>query len=478
MRWLVKRGLLLIFPTIILDMPWSFGASDCHIKLPIQYLTDDETECVQTLDEHDQFIADIQNQLKSVKILKHRQPIDTPSLMMVDFCQPSSITNQTENCTEAEIYHCIDTISLRTCQLEANQSMTMPEFSDNFLSNELSIQIHHNFTNILNVTVFFVYHELSGSDFQTGHLVQKIRIEYLELNETFSMRDVHQVSGNIGYLLHHPIIVSKLIRQNESIAGNPMEIPSQKLVLSYFHNETNCTNDDHYLKLPIAEANGDCAINNFTFQTVNFGERTRTKCNALLLLNDFNDTSDGAAAVNAEQNHTHTCRNFQLQIFNYLLYNFELENINSTVYSRFNVRISEMGNPKNDSDHWIEVNAIRPPDINDIVANTAGGADSNGGGALEFTCTNMVLGVRYEFFYGTMLVGKISNQPLIRVAQIQFANRINLKFKLDDDVLKVPLYIDVMFYDFSRLVSNTGHTDVPRIPILLMMLSTIFIWLH
>lgn len=455
-------------------MPWSFVASDCHLKVPIKYLTDDEIECVQTLDEHDQFITDIQNQLKSVKILKHRKPIDTPSIVMMDFCQPSSITNQTENCTEAEIYHCIDTISLRTCQIDANQTITIPEIGDNFLSNELSIQIHHNFTNILNVTVFFVYHELTGDDFQTGHLVQKIRIEYLELNETFSMRDVHQVSGNIGYLLHHPIIVSKLIRQNESNIGHPMDNHNQKFVLSHFHNETNCTNDDHYLKLPIAEANGDCTINNFTFQTVNFGERTRTKCNAILMLNDFNDTSDSIATMNSEQNHTHICRNFQLQIFNYLLYNFELENINSTVYNRFNVRISEMGNPKNDSEHWIEVNAIRPPDINDIVANT-GGSDTNGG-ALEFTCTNMVLGVRYEFFYGTMLVGKISNQPLIRVAQIQFSNRINLKFKLDDDVLKVPLYMDVMFFDFSRLVNSTGHTYVPKNHLLLILLSTIIVW--
>lgn len=442
--------------------------------MAVQYLKDDEIECVQTIDEHDQFVADFQNLLKSVKILKYRKPIDTPSIVMADFCQSISTANQTENCTEAEIYHCIDTISLRTCHLDANQSMTLPEFGENFLSTELSIQIHHNFTNILNVTVFFVYHELN-SDFQMTHLVQKIRIEYLELNETFSTRDVHQVSGNIGYLLHHPVIVSKLIRQNVTNTGNSNENHNNKFILSYFHNETNCTNDDHYLKLPIAEANGDCTINNFTFQTINFGERSRTKCNAILMLTDLNDTMDTVSTMNSEQNHTHTCRSFQMQIFNYLLYNFELDNINSTIYNRFNVHISEMGNPKNDSEHWIDVNTIRPPDLNDILAN-AGGSVGETSGALEFTCTNMVLGVRYEFFYGTMLVGKISNQPLIKVAQIQFSNRINLKFKLDDDILKVPLYIDVMFYDFSRIVGNTGHKYAPRIKPLFILLTITFIW--
>lgn len=141
-----------------------------------------------------------------------------------------------------------------------------------------------------------------------------------------------------------------------------------------------------------------------------------------------------------------------------------------------------MGNPKNDYEHWLEVNTIKPPDRNDIIATMGGrwsrsNSNAETNQALEFTCMNMVLGVRYEFFYGTMSVGKISNQPLIKVAQIQFANRINLKFKLDDNSLKVPLYIDVMFYDFSRIFGNAGHRKyVPKIEMLSIVLCITSMW--
>lgn len=435
-------------------------------------MVDDEFNCVQTLDEHDQFQADLQNKLKSVKILKNRKPIDTPPVIMSDFCRTDfKRSNTTANCTDPEIYHCIERISLRTCKSDTNQSatFTLTEFGESFISDELSIHVHHNFTHILNVTVFFIYRELNG-DIQTTHIVQKISVEFLELNETFATRDVHQVSGNIGYLLHKPVIVSRLVYQNYSAID--LYGKRSDHILAYFHDEINCTNDEHYLKLPAIQTNGDCLLNNFTFQTINFGEKSRIKCNIFLTPTESNDTDakiEHSLPQNVEQNNTIICRNFQKQIFQYLLYNIELENENATVYNRFNLKISEMGNPKNDSEHWIDVRTMRAPNLDDIVA------VNSPNGILEFTCTNMVLGVRYELFYGTMLVGKISNQALIKVAQIQFGNRLNLKFKLDDDVLKVPVYIDVMFYDFSRVVGNAAQTK-PQIYIIIYLTLLIRLW--
>ncbi|XP_055311267.1 tectonic-like isoform X1 [Sitodiplosis mosellana] len=423
-----------------LDIPWSFTASNCRIKNAVKHLLDDETNCVQTVEEHDRFISDIQNKLKSVKFLKYRRLLDTPAIIMKDFCMSAQTVNQTENCTDAQIYHCVDTISMRTCKQDTNSTSSMPEFDENFICDELSIQIHHNFTNILNVTVFFVYHEFNV-DNPTAHVVQKISLEYLELNETFATRDVHQVSGNIGYLPHKPIIVSKLIRLNESVDVNTKRVGR---LLAYFHNETNCTNDDHYLKVPVIESNGDCVINNVTFQSINFGENSRIKCNVILTLTEFNETDSSEQPLSLEQNNTHICRAFQRKIFNHFLHRFELEDVNSTIYNRFTNRVSEMGNPRNNTQYWFEFRTIRPPSFDDIVA------ASVANGAMEFTCTNMILGVRYEFFYGSMMVGKVSNQALIKAGQIQFGNRVNLKFKLDEDVLKAPIYIDVMFYDFSR----------------------------
>lgn len=458
MKRLIKNRLIKFSHT---DLPWSFVASNCHIKNAVKHLRDDETKCIQSVEVHDQFIFDIQNKLKSVKFLKYRRPLDTPSIIMKDICMSAQVVNQTENCTDAQIYHCTNTISMRTCEQDINSTsspMQTPEFGENFISDELSIQIHHNFTHILNVTVFFVYHEFNVGN-PTANVVQKITVEYLELNETFATRDVHQVSGNIGYLPHKPIIVSKFIRLNESIDVNTVQIGG---ILEYFYNETNCTNDDHYLKVPAVASNGDCFINNFTFQSINFGENSRIKCNAVLQPTEFNETDSSERPLSIEQNNTHICREFQRKIFNNLLHHFELEDFNSTVYNRFNNRISEMGNPRNDTQYWIEFRTIRPPNFDEIVA-----ASVTSNGATEFTCTNMILGVRYEFFYGTMMVGKVSNLALIKAAQIQFGNRVNLKFKLDEDMIKAPIYIDVMFYDFSRSQAP-GH--IPSLFALLIVL--------
>lgn len=429
-------------------IPWSFATANCDVKTPIRHLSDDSTSCVQTMDEHDQFINEFQTKLKSVKILKHRKSFDTPASIMNDFCESAQNSNETENCVYVEIFHCLDSISLRTCKNDGNSTV------ENLITNEVSIQFHHNFTNILNFTVFFVYHELD-EEMSSMHVTQSISIKYLESNETYDTRDAHQVSGNVGYLQHRPVIITQFIQINQTQSDESTQV---ERVLSYFYDGINCTNDDHYLKLPKLELNGDCVLDNATFDLIKFGESTRIKCNALLTDNALNDTKrDPMPEFNMfglhlrSQNYTKTCRAYQKTILNYLLYRFELENPNATIYNEFNMHLSELGNPRNDTSHWISFRTVNPPNFDEIVATDM--VDSTEG-ELTFVCTNMVLNVRYEFFYGVMMVGNIANQASIKVAQIQFGNRVNLKMKLDDEELKVPLAIDVMFYDFSRIVRN------------------------
>lgn len=326
---------------IKIDIPWPLYASNCRIKSPLKHLVDDEIQCVQNFDVHDQFIIDLQTKLKSIKVLKHRKPFYTPSIVMKDFCKSIQTVNDTENCIDINVYHCIDMISLRTCKHDGNATIaTVPEFGENFITDKLSIQIHHNFTNLLNVTVFFVYSELNNENPIT-QIVQRISLEYLETNETFATRDAYQISGNIGYLPHKPIIITKFIQPNESVVDSATNMDAG--FLAYFHNETNCTNDDHYLKIPAIDSNGDCIVNNNTFQTVNFYENTRVKCNAVVALTEFNDTNNSEQPINVEVNNTYICRKFQRKIFDYLLHSLELKNANSTVYNQFNSRISEMG---------------------------------------------------------------------------------------------------------------------------------------
>lgn len=414
----------------------------------------DQIKCVQTFDEHDQFLTEFQTKLKSSKILTQRKPLNTPTVLMMDYCKSPSNENETMSCIEIKTFHCNEIISQRSCKPDTNQTI-INEFGDGLIADEISIQFHHNFTDILNCTVFFVYHDLNGGGGggeTIGQMMRIINLEYLELNESFVTKDAHQVSGNIGYLQHKPIIITKYTPDNVTVNGDQMAG-----ILAYFHNDTNCTNDEHYLKLPAIQANGDCILTNYTFQTINFGENTLIKCKALLIPNMFNDSQDHIETPN----NTYLCRAFQLTIFDYLLHRFELEPLNATAFNKFNVFVSELGNPRNDSSHWINFRTVQAPNIDDVVA-----IDTGTG---EFTCSNMILGVRYEFFYGRMLFGSVPNQALIRMAQIHFGSRLNLKFKIDDDALRVPLNIDVMFYDFSRMIRNNAAVVVPSFVWLLFL---------
>lgn len=391
--------------------------------------------------------------------------MDAPAILLPDYCKQPSNENETNNCIDIHTYHCNEIIAQKTCKSDTNLTMS-PDFGDGFVANEISIQFHHNFTNILNCTIYFVYHDLSG-DGHSGKIMRTIHLKYLELNESFATRDAHQVSGNIGYLHHKPIILTKYLRLNETNPDGTI-VPLFNGILAYFHNETNCTNDEHYLKLPEIQGNGNCILNNFTFQTINFGENMIVKCNLPLEVGVFNETND----VNTNtkiRNNTHLCQTFQMTIFHHLLHRFELENPNATIYNRFNVFVSEMGNPRNDSIHWMDFRIFGAPNIEEIVA-------IDGISSTEFTCSNMILNIRFEFFYGNMMFGNVPNQALIKMAQIHFGQRLNLKFKLDDDMLKVPLYMDVMFYDFSRLVSSTAMAKASHLfSIIPMLILPIFI---
>lgn len=423
-------------------------------------------KCIQTYDEHDQFLVDFQLKLRTSKVLKQRRPMDAPTVLLADYCKKPSNENETSNCIEILTYHCNERISQKSCKSDTNMTTMSPEFGDGFVANEISIQFHHNFTDILNCTVFFVYHDLRIGEAHSGKIMRRIHLEYFELNESFATRDAHQVSGNIGYLYHKPIIVTKYLRLNETNPDGTI-VPLLAGVLAYFHNETNCTNDEHYLKLPDIQGNGNCILNNVTFQTINFGENMIVKCNLALEPSAiFNETTNEA---NTEvRNNTHLCRTFQLTIFDHLLHHFAMEYPNATIYNRFNVFVSEMGNPRNDSSHWMDFRIFGAPNLEEIIA-------IDGSSTTEFTCSNMILNVRFEFFYGNMMFGNIPNQAMIKMAQIHFGQRLNLKFKLDDDMLKVPLYIDVMFYDFSRLVASSTAATAHLFALIPLLVLPIFI---
>lgn len=417
-----------------------------------------ESKCIQTSEEYYNFIEEFTETIQFVHILKHPKPLSTLSSIMADFCKSPQNSNDTLNCIGIELFHCIDLISSKSCANHMNA--TVDSYTDNFIADVISIQFHHNFTNILNCSVYFVYHKLLTEDSVMADILQTIRVEYFESNETYSTKNAHQISGNIGYLDHKPLIITKYLQINDSATDEKQTI---RRILEYFHENATCSNHAHSIKLPTIESNGDCMLNNQTYNTINFGENIRLKCNSVLS-SSTNDTF--TADDDQNQNYTMICRSFQQSIFNSLLYGFELETPNATIYDKFNVFLSEMGNPHNDSKHFIELKTVNAPDIEQVIADKNSNAN-------DFTCRNMILGIRYEFFYARMLIGSIANQALIKESQIEFGTRLDLKFKLDKDGLKVPIYVDVMFYDFGKLIGNSATTTKPwnRIIIVIMLLS-------
>lgn len=430
----------------ISDVPRSLMGNKCEIKSPIKHLTDLETKCIQTPDEHEKFILDFEEKLRQLKILKTPPTLPSSVIHAQDICNNSNPLNKTEssNCIEIQIYHCNRLITPRHCMSNA----TDIDNSENVLAKDIQIRFHHNFTSITGCTVFFVYtRHVDNVAWSSVNILQTIRIEYLELNETYADRSVHRVSGNIGYLLHNPIIITKYISLNSDGKTDKTE-----KVLGYFHENTTFFQDEHYIKIPKIDRNGNCVINNYTYDMINFGENFLMTCKAVFpKANSSNEFAETQTDVKSDSNKnlTSVCKSFQKTILKHLIYDFDLEQENSTVYDRFNVHISEFGNPKNETNSWTQLKTLNSPvKLDEIIA---AGLDEN---LNTFICKNMFLNVRYEFFFGRLRVGKIPHQALIKDVNIKFGPKIDLKLKLDGDFRPVPIYLDAIFHDFTQAVIN------------------------
>lgn len=427
-----------------LSVPRSFGGSRCIVNTPIKHLKNERIKCVQSMDEHNNFIAELEQTLRLTKILMHRKPLNTSPKVLADLCRTPANANETLRCVDIGIYYCTDAIDSQSCKMD---NRTDTETADNCIVDELALHFHHNFTNVLNVSVYFVCHELA---LDAASVLQMVNIEYFEANETHTTKNAHQISGNIGYVQHRPILMTKYVtRQGPSDAANAT--PADQM-LAYFEKNANCSGNEHILKMPAIRPNGDCIRDNKTFNAINFDENIRFTCN-VVIAPELNDSAS-LAQLNATEtetdsyeNYTNVCRAFQLVIFQYLLYDLEQQNPNATSFDKLNALISELGNPKNDATHWIPLETVNAPSIEQIVA------DKNSNG-FEFTCRNMVLSIRYSFYYGRIMINDNANQAVIRATQLEYGPRLDLNFKMVEKNLKVPIYVDVMFHDYIKLTSN------------------------
>lgn len=389
-------------------LPYSITGDYCHLNVPIKYLHDQESKCLRSLEQSRAFLEEWQIKLKSTKILGLRKANEA---MMLEHC-----TGADNHCLEIQIFDCFETVSRNNCM-----RFNSTEIDETvWLNKEIKIQFRHNFTNILNCTAFLIY--VRNDVVLPTTFIHSVKIQFRQANE--SMANIHRISGNIGYMQGKPIITAKMIPLNTS--NDDTDAPK---ILDYFHPNKTFSNDEHFMKIPAIKQNV-CVLTNLTYDIIRFGENLFLTCDVAL---DEN--------VTTESNFTVVCATLQRKIFAFILN--EYIGSNDTTIIGVSSKVSEFGNPRNDSNYWIDVN-LRHGIVDAVEGKYE--PDDNGN---EFTCKNMILSVNFEFLYASLRVGTFDHQNLIRNVDVVFGTRVDLKFKLNETVV-VPIFLDVMFVDLTN----------------------------
>ena len=431
---------------------------ECQIRTPIKYLQNQQSTCLRPIESLSEYVDAYQTTLQNTKLLRTHKNIDN-HVMITEYCTSTdavaaaaastSSPASNNDCLPIFLFDCVDRISKSDCY-RVNESNY--DIGANRINSKIFLTFIHNFTNILNVSIHFVYTPASDTlrnyptEDEIGGLLaaHTTVVQFLQQNESEHIDQQHhalyKVSGNIGYLQGKPIIAATMIPENTSV-------PLDKLtfVLDYFH-PSNKSIDSHLIKLPTFFRN-QCKLTRDTYETINFGENFYTKCD--IRLNEDGNVMPPPTPANNEAavNFTEICWKFQKKIFYYLLnYQYNASETYEIVPKSLKIFVSEFGNPRNDTNAWPELMLH-----NSVDGGVTGHYDKDDN-ELEFTCRNVVLNVRYEFHYASLMIHGAKQQRVIRESHLEFGSRVDLKFKLSEE-MKVPIFIDVMFFD---LTGNNG----------------------
>ncbi|KAJ6640550.1 Tectonic [Pseudolycoriella hygida] len=391
------------------EIPYSLTGDYCNVNVPIKYMEDTVSRCLRTYDQNRAFFQEFQRQIKSTKVLKSRK---VNLAMMMEHC-----TTSNNHCLEIEMFDCWLHISRDSC---VNFNST--DMDETRMNTEIVVQFRHNFTNILNCKAFFIY--ING-EVAPNSFLHSVKIQFLQANE--SMINIHRSSGNIGYMQGLPIISAKMIPFNITTDDDN----NAPMILDYFHPNKNFSNDEHFMKIPIISKNF-CVLTNRTYEKIRFGENLFLSCDV-----SFNEHHN----ITTESNFTQICSALQEAIFHFMLNEYQQNNETNEI--SFMNKISEFGNPKNDSKYWTEAK-LKHGIVDAVQSKYERDENEN-----EFICQNMVLTMSYEFLYASLKVGNFEHQNLIKAVDLVFGTRVDLKFNFNESI-KVPIFLDVMFIDLTN----------------------------
>uniref|UniRef100_A0A182XCT8 B9 domain-containing protein 2 n=1 Tax=Anopheles quadriannulatus TaxID=34691 RepID=A0A182XCT8_ANOQN len=125
-------------------------------------------------------------------------------------------------------------------------------------------------------------------------------------------------------------------------------------------------------------------------------------------------------------------------------------------YDKLNLYLSKYGNPRNRSTDWVRVRSTN------VVADAEPGSEQASAGSSTdnttdsyFTCTNMLISVNYRFYYARTLVRDVRHQAVVHDAEIVFGPRVNLRFRLEEEI-RVPIFLQVQFFDLTSSSSSAS----------------------
>uniref|UniRef100_A0A182UZ37 Tectonic-1-3 N-terminal domain-containing protein n=1 Tax=Anopheles merus TaxID=30066 RepID=A0A182UZ37_ANOME len=228
----------------------------------------------------------------------------------------------------------------------------------------------------------------------------------------------------------------------------PEESSPNNRMLAYFTNETRLPDTSFRLRLPINRANR-CTLSEQGHGTINFGTDSFHRCNYIPpeLVNQT-----------AGQNFTKFCQTLQVGLYAQLLNGVypELYPTKGEGYDKLNLYLSKYGNPRNRSTDWVRVRSTN------VVADAEPGseqasADSSTDNTTDsyFTCTNMLISVNYRFYYARTRVRDVRHQAVVHDAEIVFGPRVNLRFRLEEEI-RVPIFLQVQFFDLTSSSSSAS----------------------
>uniref|UniRef100_A0A182NMB0 Tectonic-1-3 domain-containing protein n=1 Tax=Anopheles dirus TaxID=7168 RepID=A0A182NMB0_9DIPT len=427
-------------------LPYSLTGGSCQIDQPVHFLRDCDNLCRRTVDELSDFNRGLLRHQRAARFFR------TPnkSTVMEHYCveEMDCLNSTVSICVRASPSGWNCTQSLNTTDSTTSEG-DMIEEEPGSICRELELVFYHNYTNLQGVEITLrcqsQYPDPSEEDELWEELVwQRISVKFIVRTHPSKLNATRAVSGNIGYLIGKPLIVSHLdipVNGTTTAEEAPPESPPNRMQ-AYFTNETRLPDASFRLRVPASRKNR-CVLTAETYGTIDFGVDTFHRCN--YAPGDLANQTAGSA-----RNYTRFCQELQEGLYSQLLHGVHRHAVSPSGgegYDKLNLYISKYANPLNRTTEWVQVRSTN------VILNAQAGSEqatpnSEGNPASYFTCSNMLINVEYRFYYARVRVRDVRHQAIVHDGEIVFGPRVNLRFRLDEEI-RVPIFVQVQFFDLT-----------------------------